>query len=246
MYPQTAHCPHSSLCSHGVLQTKLKATEKQGTAYSIALRKHRPQTASCAQLGSEQQAPATARAFPPRKGRSRCRQQIVMDTRPRAHTRRSAAPPLGAASRAARTTPFGALSPSGPALTWRLQGSPWRTASPPQPRRGPGCAAEPAARRLPAASRPGRAAASRVRRTAPGLKHRAQSACGREGGAAGRRGGAAPGGKLTRGWDRGCGKSLQKLSFKARQRIKVIEASPAFARANGSGKHPPAPKQLHA
>lgn len=241
MYPQTAHCPHSSLCSHGVLQTKLKATEKQGTAYSIALRKHRPQTAPSWALSSKPRLQLVP--FPHGKAGRGAGSRSSRTPGP-AHTH-GAAPPLGAASRAAHTTPFGALSPSGPALTWRLQGSPWRTASPPQPRRGPGCAAEPAARRLPAASRPGRAAASRVRRTAPGLKHRAQSACGREGGAAGRRG-AAPGGKLTRGWDRGCGKSLQKLSFKARQRIKVIEASPAFARANSSGKHPPAPKQLRA
>lgn len=70
---------------------KLKATEKRGTAYSIALRKHRPQTSSCAQSGPEQQASATARAFHPRKGRSRCQQQIVTDTWPRSHTQRSPA-----------------------------------------------------------------------------------------------------------------------------------------------------------
>lgn len=136
MYPQTAHCPHSSLCSHGVLQTKLKATEKQGTAYSIALRKHHPQTASCAQSGSEQQAPATARAFPPRKGRSRCRQQIVTDTRPRAHTRRSPA----ARSRFPRRThhPIRGSVPFRPGAHLAAPGKPMAysvtTTAPPRPR----------------------------------------------------------------------------------------------------------------
>lgn len=159
---------------------------------------------------------------------------------PLAHTaqsRRSEPPP------APHTRPPSGLSPpSGPALTWRLRGSPWRTASPPQPRRGPGCAAAPAAHRPLAASRPGRAAASRVRRTAPGLKHRAESAvwAGSGAGRGQRRAGSCV---LTRG----CGKSLRKLSFKVRQRMKrVIEASSAFAHPNSSGKHLPAPKRLRA
>uniref|UniRef100_A0A8C6JM56 Uncharacterized protein n=1 Tax=Melopsittacus undulatus TaxID=13146 RepID=A0A8C6JM56_MELUD len=71
--------------------------------------------------------------------------------------------------------PLGSPGRRGAALTCGVPGSPCRTASPPRPRRGPGCAAARPLPRGPAASRPGRAAASRVRRTAPGLRNRAQS-----------------------------------------------------------------------
>lgn len=64
----------------------------------------------------------------------------------------------------------------GPGLTCGPGGSPCRTASPPPRRPGPGCAAAPPSPPAPASRRPGRAAASRVRRTAPGLKDGAQIA----------------------------------------------------------------------
>lgn len=63
-----------------------------------------------------------------------------------------------------------------PRLTCSPGGSPSCRASPPRPRRAPGCAAARPSPPAPGAAPPARAAASRAPRTAPALKHGAQSA----------------------------------------------------------------------
>lgn len=124
--PGAERCTHSSaqraLCSHGVLQTQLKATDKAGHGLKHRPRKASPSDFQLCTAGPSAASPGYSSCLQSllrlRKGRSGCREQSVTHTRPRSHTPRSPAarsrlprrtrdPPQGSAPPQARRSPGG-------------------------------------------------------------------------------------------------------------------------------------------
>lgn len=201
--PGAERCTHSSaqraLCSHGVLQTQLKATDKAGHGL-----KHRPRKASPSdfQLCTAGPSAASPGYFNPcfaygKAGRGAGSRALRTPGPARTH---GAVPPLGAASRAAHATPLRAQPPLRPGAHLAAPGKPMAysvtTTAPPRPRLCCSARRAPPTCRLPA--RPRSCQQSSAHCARPETSSGERRVGGKRGGK-----GAAPSGKLcahTRLW----------------------------------------------